>query len=68
MRQLPFRDGLRDADVMRLLAEAGFTDLRRGGLEGPYRAQCRSATAKERLRLGVWRGHWFIVSGMRPAG
>jgi ubiquinone/menaquinone biosynthesis C-methylase UbiE len=67
MRQLPFRDGLRDADVVRLLGEAGFGDIRRGGLDGPYRAQRRSATAKERLSLDVWRGHWFIVSAARPA-
>ncbi len=64
MAHLPYGRGLRDRDVAALLAHAGFTAIRREGLEPVL-----SARHPRRLSRAAWVAHSqhrFAVSGQKP--
>ncbi|MFT4276983.1 MAG: methyltransferase domain-containing protein [Rhodopseudomonas sp.] len=67
LSQLYFRDGLRRDRLCAMLAEAGFENIRHGGLQSIWKEQLKTMSFKDRLSLGYWYWHYFIVSAQKPA-
>lgn len=63
-----FNKGLRLERAMEMLGEAGFTDMRHNKLGSIWREQCKAMTLKERIGLGIWYGHYFMLSARKPEG
>lgn len=66
MSGVHFKDGLEAQHLEKMLAEAGFVDIRVGALTAIKRRQFASATWSERLRLLAAYDRTFIVSARKP--
>ncbi|CAH1659664.1 UbiE/COQ5 methyltransferase family protein [Hyphomicrobiales bacterium] len=65
--QLFFSEGLRAGRLKEMLAAAGFTAIRAGGLGAVPRSQLRDATWRERLGLFANYDNGFVVSARKPS-
>ncbi|UFZ02646.1 methyltransferase domain-containing protein [Bradyrhizobium ontarionense] len=66
LSQVYFRDGLRRDRLCAMLTKAGFENIRHGGLESIWKEQVKTMSFKDRLSLGYWYWHYFIVSAQKP--
>ena len=61
-----FNEGLRAERLSQMLQEAGFTDVRQNSLEPIWNEQVKHMNLKERLSLGYWYWHYFMMSAKKP--
>lgn len=61
-----FNKGLRIERMSQMLSDAGFIDIQSNTLESIWTQQQKHMTLKERISLGIWYGHYFMISARKP--
>jgi len=66
IKRVYFNEGLRIERISQMLRDAGFVDVQHNSLESIWTQQRKHMSLKERLSLGIWYGHYFMVSARKP--
>lgn len=61
-----FNEGLRVERLSQMLQDAGFVDIRHNSLERVWEEQVKVMSIKDRLSLGYWYWHYFMLSAQKP--
>ncbi|MDP2356818.1 MAG: methyltransferase domain-containing protein, partial [Beijerinckiaceae bacterium] len=61
-----FKEGLRADTLSRMLQAAGFIDVKQSSLGRIWDEQVKHLNFKDRLSLGYWYWHYFMMSAKKP--
>lgn len=61
-----FNEGLRAERLSQMLEAAGFVGVRQNSLERVWNEQVKVMSLKDRLSLGYWYSHYFMLSAQKP--